>query len=1041
MKKSLMAILTATVILVSSLGPLLYIQLGNAADSASWYKTVPGNLGSDTYSLYPFAAKNLTIGFSQFGELIDGNTKTGLLYDTTDPFAPDTTSPPEWQWIEGWILNVTYVQGGQYKNVWALATYSDYQDSDGIGGNWHEGVTVGSENLTVRGGRKTSGGAVTDPIKVLYDGPREFVGMTKTTIYDNAIHTTGLLTLTFYFDFNKVSKQVVIFKDVKRIDIGKNIGAMQIEFGDRGEWDLGAGTPPKSYAHFNMSQPTVYDGNWQPWYADATGVPAGYNSTYDVCQIIDSGMNYMGWAAFWPKPITSWVGATQEEADRPTIMNTITTITEDQHGTGSKTDFPIALGDPVIYPQNSSTGIHWIEDPMVFLDGSHRTVVDIISDPTRQVTYNRDTNTVTFPDGHAPALNAVVRIVYKVDKSKGDMSSEPNSPFVIGEWAFEMYEAPSQFRGVTVYGVGDIHNGNDAQAPDGANTLDRELTYQLAQVFNPWDLYQAVEKKTSRWVQYYNATTYDYVELSHRPVITVSDAEWDQYDMFSERVEDLNDSVLLHRVDDDPVAGETYDYTFTVSDGYATISDLPDDHYYKILYSTYNTLENWSSIDFDFAAEVNLTNGQFNHPFSYNYADSFTDILDATHELYIPSIGFTVDNLTTLTQDSTYKFNGTMDFYEEDFKVFKEGQTVIDCYWWDQSGPNGGRDFRHTADDGSIRVNFTDFRMQWIITPPPMLDLHMDWLHLDVDYMMTVFYNATRGNYTVTTQFSVNGIGGSNLLNAKGDWTNQLYVEHVPGRYEWGVVGRDAASVDSAGLSLVSAAFKNKQVEYGLAGEDMYDSNVANQMPWVMSKIGTATETLHTFNNYYYYNWPGYANDYRVALRDDWCTTWAGTSSNMIAVGGPLANMLSYYENDFTDAFYGLSQFTSDPVWANHIVAKTCWIPHDTAHAYTSTNTTGYGVITSYLDENGTAVMQIWGVWGRDTYYLTKWFHEEGIYELQEAPAGLTSIIVKISYKSYPEGYKPTAFNVVECLGTISETRWTGSLFGTPFIKGGIHDP
>jgi len=272
--------------------------------------------------------------------------------------------------------------------------------------------------------------------------------------------------------------------------------------------------------------------------------------------------------------------------------------------------------------------------------------------------------------------------------------------------------------------------------------------------------------------------------------------------------------------------------------------------------------------------------------------------------------------------------------------------------------------------------------------------------------------------------------------------TQGLYSEHIPGRYEWGVVGRDAASVDSAGLSLVSAAFKNKQVEYGLAGEDMYALDVYSQMPWVMNKIGSATETLHTFNNYYYYNYgTGYANDYRVALRDDWCTTWPVSSSNMIAVGGPLANMLSYYENDFTDAFYGLSQFTSDPVWANHIVAKTCWLPHDTAHAYTSTNTTGYGVITSYLDENGTAVLQVWGVWGRDTYYLTKWFHEEGIYELQQAPAGLTSIIVKISYKSYPEGYKPTAFKVVECLGTISERLWTGTLFGTPFTKGGIHDP
>jgi hypothetical protein len=57
------------------------------------------------------------------------------------------------------------------------------------------------------------------------------------------------------------------------------------------------------------------------------------------------------------------------------------------------------------------------------------------------------------------------------------------------------------------------------------------------------------------------------------------------------------------------------------------------------------------------------------------------------------------------------------------------------------------------------------------------------------------------------------------------------------GRYEWTVVGRDAASVDSAGASLVTAAFKNKQVEIGLAGEDMYDPLITNQMPLVMAKM------------------------------------------------------------------------------------------------------------------------------------------------------------------------------------------------------------
>jgi hypothetical protein len=1023
----MIAILTATVILVSSLGPLLYINAAVAADPSNWYRTVQGNLNTDTYSLYPFAPKNLTIGYSQFGELIDGNTKTGLFYGATDAFAPDTASPPESQWVEGWILNVTYVQGGQYRNVWALATYSDYSNSSGIGGNWNEGVTVGSLSLSVKGGRKTSGGAVTDPITVLYDGPRRYIGMTKTTIYDTASHDIALLSLTFYFDFNKVKKEVSIIKDVKRIDIGKNIGVMQIEFGDRGEWDLGAGSPPKSYAHFYFGNTTEYDHNWQPWYV---GAPSGYDGTYDVCQIIDDDKVYAGWAAFWPRPITSWVGATQEEADRPAILTTITTITEDQLGTGSKRDFHIALGIPTVYPQNSSSGIHWIEDPMVFVDGEHRTVVETITDASRQCIYDRDNNNVTFPEGHAPALNSVVRMVYKVNKSKADMSSEPNSPFVIGEWAFEMHEPPSQFRGVTVYGIGDIHNGNDLQAPQGANVLDREVNYQLNEIFNPWDLEQAIEKKTDRWVAFtIGSTSWDSSSMTdviaRRPVMDISDANWDQYGMFSERVEDLNTSALLHRIAKDPLAAGVKDYSFTVdASGYAHITGLTATHYYKIMYSTNNTYQKYGNIEL-FNTTYSDIQPQANGTILYrSYSPSsatWNDSLNVVHTVSLTSTVY-IENSTAMIGNHTFSANWTWNLYSYDFKVFKESVTSLGIWYFDLANK--------TVTDTSNSTAFAllNNRFLWTIDGPDLRDLHVDWLDPNATLVATVTYNATSGNFTV------------NLRVYASPWqtSNIMYQEWIPGRYEWGVVGRDAASVDSAGLSLVSAAFKNKQVEYGLAGEDMYDTSVANQMPWVMNRIGTATEVPHTFTNYYYYNYgEAYANDYRVALRDDWCTTWPVTTSNMISVGGPLANQLSYYENDFGPAFYGLSQFTSDSVWQNHIVAAACWMPHDTSHAYTSTNTTGYGVITTYLDINDTEVLSIWGVWGRDTYYLTKWFHEVGIYQLQQAPDGLTSIVVKITYASYPEGYKPTGFSIVECLGTISERLW---IHGTE-SKGGIHDP
>jgi hypothetical protein len=226
---------------------------------------------------------------------------------------------------------------------------------------------------------------------------------------------------------------------------------------------------------------------------------------------------------------------------------------------------------------------------------------------------------------------------------------------------------------------------------------------------------------------------------------------------------------------------------------------------------------------------------------------------------------------------------------------------------------------------------------------------------------------------------------------------------------------------------MVSAAFKNKQVEYGLAGADMYDPLPYNQMPYVMHKFGTG----NTRADYYYSG-----TDYRTALRDDWCTTWPISSSNMIGVGGPIANILAYYGNDFAQAIFGLNQFIDYSYWEEAIIPLTCWDITKT-QAYSSSNTTGYAVISTYKDINGTVLFLVWGHWGRDTYYASKWFHEEGIYQLQDAPDGLTAIILEITFESTSEGYKPTDYSIVECLGTISETEWTHGLE----TKGGIHDP
>jgi hypothetical protein len=264
-----------------------------------------------------------------------------------------------------------------------------------------------------------------------------------------------------------------------------------------------------------------------------------------------------------------------------------------------------------------------------------------------------------------------------------------------------------------------------------------------------------------------------------------------------------------------------------------------------------------------------------------------------------------------------------------------------------------------------------------------------------------------------------------------------------PGRYEWFVVGRDAASVDSVGAGLVTASFKQKLINIGLGGEDMLDPIVANQIPWVMNQFGEDDEM------------EDYMDDLgRAALKDDWCTYWPISSSNMIGVGGPLANMLSYYGNDFTDALYGLPEYASS-TWDGMITGITCWnrgweVNDGEWNVYESDEDMGYAVISTYKDINGTVLFLVWGHWGRDTYYASQWLHGDvarhilpGIVQLQEAPRCLTSIILEIDYDDpeHPE------FSIVEALGTITEFDWTHYYYNwleddeVEEDKGGLHDP
>jgi len=871
MKKRLIAILTSLVVLLSFIGPALYINMVQAVtDPEEWYMTVSGVLDSDYYLLYPYEKNSPTIGFSKFGEMIDPVTGTGLNYSGRDPFANEGISVK--YWLNGWVLDARYVHRTYgARHLWAFAMFADMVE---YGGDWLNGTA--DPYGAPHGGRKTNGAAKTDDITVLYNGPRLFVAMLTTHLYDvEGDDIWPVLDVSFTIIFNKVKKQVIVLKDIKlTIDAKILEGPVDVQFGDRGEWDLGPEPEWTSYAHFyHQYLETCYNASWH-FSKNITREFYYHDGSFsgNTLQLPSGGADY-GFPVVESSEFVFVNDVWQRREVDYTIdyKNGVIEFAQTLYNEDVKVYYKLCkvdeAGTPIVLPN--------LYD-LAQIIASDRAVVGYAA------------FWPTLSDYTVYGWDYSLEPLYNV--SQPDIPiGEPEIPFIIGEWDFLLDYASAtsdwdrQFRGVTVYGIVNWHDADDEQL-GGDNVIDREIRYQLNEVFNPWDLRSAVTNKlTSRHVLFvdgpkdagYNIPLGDNF---------VSDTQWDAYCSFAERVILLPEGTLWTR-------GVEYDLIDTNNDRWndtITLKEpLEEGETLKILYSTYGS------------------------PF----------------------------------------------------------------------------------------------------------------------------------------------LCGENWINT--------------GRYEWIIVGRDAATVDSAGAAMVAAAFKNKILEaeadetypdiiisndktrirtqiknygnapgaeIGLAGADMFDPEIANQMPWVMRKFGTGDE----WSDYYYSG-----TDYRTALRDDWCHAGTVTedevpvtSSNMIGVGGPLANILAYYGNDFAQAIYGLDQFTDWAAWEEAIIPLTCWDITKT-QAYRSSETVGYAVISTYKDINGTVLFLIWGHWGRDTYYVTKWFYEEGICQLQYAPPCTTSIIVKIDYESTPEGYKPTGFSIVECLGTISETEW---IHGDE-IKGGIHDP
>lgn len=1012
------------------------------------YMALSGVLSTDSYVLFPFQKKNLTIGFSKYGEMIDYDLKIGMDYgDATDPWAPNTDYVDEYEWVEGWVINVTYWHEDTFYNRWAFALYSDYSGVTGIGGDWIEDVTGGALDTTNKGGRKTNGGCVTDNITVLYNGPRRFVAFLKTTLYESSSHANPIVRITFTIVFDKVKKQAIWFKDIKRVESPKRWGSLQVEFAERGQWDLAsdtgesAGNAPTSYASFFVNQSTVYNEDYQGWY---TSAPTGYNGTYDVVQIVDDQLDYVAWAAYWPKPLKSWVDDIGSLSNAM-IYTTTSTVEQNWTGDASETEFECnEHGGPVQYPRDNVLG-SWDEAPMVFVDNNHQ-----VEDS--DYTYSDANNNITFST--APSNGADIKAYYKVGDGNEDVpgsSVEPCSPFTNAEWCFEFDDANEMFRAVTAFGVTDRNNGDDYDHSQSAgNVLDNEIQYYLNQTFNPYDLYDAVHKQEYRWVKKDTLTSdltagtnYTLTSGLDDSIYTLSashatfNATWvneyeDGVDAHSKNWAALMEVNCTAQPDQHtdlkivpPGAGTTLKF-----------KDLVDLDFWYYLYSspspTYGPhicvylsktggRTSGERADITMMTNTNTTTSTWLHVTLPTIAD-YVQTGDGDQSFHIFYDSAVAADWSSATQGPTNPHS--LNYWQGKNGSITENYIVdyiqVELGWWASGHAKA------LIDDVSIgylsRTSGIKYQRVYNLEEDKLIPCNWS------DYCMfaeKVLINGTlaypyRANvtnpifsyYNYTVNFETGNITFAETLNA-GTYLKILYStieENEKGRYEWIVVGKDAASIDSLGAAYITQAFDStKDIHVALAGMDINDTTFGPHTPFVMGGAVTGTKA-----------------DYedslgRSFLRDDWCNTTAIASGNMIFAGGPIAQLGTEYFNEFTDAFFASSTYVinntgCEEAHSNKILALSCWDRNVSG--------SGYAVVAVHKDINGTIGLVIWGYDGDDTYYASKWFWDgqggtAGIEYLQTMNRGVTAIMLKITYPTADPTH-PTV-SVVERLGTISE--------------------
>ena len=1101
MKASKSKLLAIALVLVTFLSLVPLATLQDSFVNVEEYGLLRGVLDSDTYALYPYESKSLDIGFSKYGSMVSRDAcptcgSVGLNYDdAVDPFCNENVSINEWN--EGWLMNITYDYEGDLHEVWAFALFSDFR---GIEGDWILNCTGPLDDRPgYRGGRKTNGYAETDDMQVLYDGPRKCIVLCTTRIYDPLIPNPndpddpkGLPLVVLYIQivFNKVKKYALLIKDIKLTTESKLLEKVQVKFGQRGEWDLGWEPEPwmpRSYAHFYHGLPTKYYKH--PWYY----VDEMYTG-YDLCQIIDQDENYVAWAAFWPELMSYRV----ESIAQLTRTDKLTDLSDWEHtwtgdegseldGSGDYeyvTSIPGYYQDWLWYP-DCEFPPYWGEpDPYDGWDGARPDVyvddvlqtegIDYVWDysfgePGGENRPEPGVNDVAIAGDFwlilfgYPGDDADIYVHWKCHAEQDDMTTEPRTPYTMGEWVFDLSyddeDLPThQFRCITVYGVTDLNDGEDwDMGGEAENIIDSEVMYQLNEVFNPWDLRQAVGqeswgdyecmwdcdwgyecvrdwwpgKNTERWVEFYTGDgDEDTFWLPQQIVVPGPDDDiidnfpaWDAYCSPREKI--LVDGVLQ-------VPGDDYEIYWNwhveevVEEGIAEIDegDSFDLMYPRIIPGTeYVWIEDDEGWAYDYYPDeytVDHSNGKIH--FWWEHDLSSDEEIHVSYDLYFPA--------------------SSIEFYEEsipeedaEIKVLYSTFRIV---WKTDKFLPGIDGLRIQNSDEYTYMSPDEMQLFFLRFGPVIPPEFLWWVVHAPTYLNELM--VYRNGYPVDPMYWEFQF----FDDMPCIWVDYQSLELMPydvievvypilaGRYEWTTVGTDSAAVDSASASMVTEGFRQwKNFDTKIASLDYQDPVYAPEEPFMFRNVSGPSDER---DNYYDDHMAQTVEDEagRLHLRDDWCTTLPISSSNIIVIGGPYPNLAAEYFNDFTDIHVPRIGET----WGTGFYGPGCWGRNLWEAEYDEgEQVTGYALISTYKDLNGTIGFIVYGWTGQDTYYAC-YALQHGLLEIMQLlQPGVTSILVEFDYTVHPA--EDCFFHIVECIGTFTEC---GGFDHLMFKKMGMYD-